>query len=287
MNVFVTDDVPSLLRSLAPDEHGFVGFMNDDLNALDLEGMTRLMCHAGLGHEEDVNTLLHDGADPNCASPGNGWTALMSSHCNGTITKLLIDSSADVDAQDSAGITPLMMAAAGGGPVRSEPQGPDPASGEGSAITSRNGYVAALKELLKAGAKTELRVTASLSTAIMEAAEKGHTQMVALLAENGAELNSQNRGGATALILAVGEGYPDVVQCLIAASADIDLADEHGTTPLMEAVTSNQPEILELLLQSGADVHLREEGGFNAVQIAMMTNNMLLGAKLIQAGATE
>ena len=86
-------------------------------------------------------------------------------------------------------------------------------------------------------------------------------EIVSLLIENGADVNSIDNGGKTPLMDALDNrwtGYPhnpEVVSLLLDAGAEVNACNDNGWTPLMYASRSccPKPEIIMLLLDEGAD----------------------------------
>jgi ankyrin repeat protein len=73
-------------------------------------------------------------------------------------------------------------------------------------------------------------------TALMIAAERGHTAIVQTLLDQGADIQAKEaRQGRTALFLAVAHGHTPVVQALLSKGADVKEKDNSGWTPLMLA----------------------------------------------------
>lgn len=110
-------------------------------------------------------------------------------------------------------------------------------------------------------------------TALIEAAFRGHYEIVRLLVYEGADVNATSKifdsiinnngtrdkyGGNTALIWAAQRGYFDMARFLIDADADIDAVDVCGETPLLHSVRSGYPNIAKLLIDAGADVNVAE-----------------------------
>lgn len=84
----------------------------------------------------------------------------------------------------------------------------------------------------------------------------GDPEMVKLLIESGAELNSQipdDQIAGTALMRAAIEGYSEIVQIFIDAGADKDIIDSFGYSALAYADMYGQQDIVDLLLEGGAD----------------------------------
>ncbi len=113
--------------------------------------------------------------------------------------------------------------------------------------------------LLEFGADLESRDDKFNATPIGWANEKGHPPIVQYLSERGAKVDL-NRAAAFGMI--------DLVQEYLAESTEqINTVGGFGT-PLHEAALWGHPEIVELLLQSGADPAIENVDGKTAVQIA-------------------
>ena len=95
--------------------------------------------------------------------------------------------------------------------------------------------------------------------ALAEAARKGDAAAVKKLLDEGVDVNTKFRYGATALSYACDRGHLDVVKLLIDRGADVNVKDTfYDATPLTWAVSPamgrkpQHPEIVRLLLQHGA-----------------------------------
>jgi hypothetical protein len=85
-------------------------------------------------------------------------------------------------------------------------------------------------------------------TALMNAAHKGHLEVVHLLVECGAELNHTAKHHLTALMLAVIGRHSEVVRVLVQAGAEITLRGKgHFATPLEYSQQHGYTEIIEIL----------------------------------------
>ncbi len=94
---------------------------------------------------------------------------------------------------------------------------------------------------------------------LQEAARKGDAVTVQRLLDEGVDVNTKFRYGATALFFACDHGHVDVVKVLLDKGADLTLKDTfYGFTPLMLAVSPAQKrkpehtEIAKLLIAKGA-----------------------------------
>ena len=209
------------------------------------------------GHNELVELLLEKGADPNIKTKA-GTTALMGAAYGGhkRIAELLIAHGADVN-------------------VKGEDKG-------------------ILEYVIKHGATGEnLREFTNLETfPLLQAAHKGHKEIVQLLIKNGADVNTTNPVGYTALMAAMAGGHTETVRVLIENGANVN-ASREGWAVLNSALTSiihhapperaNYYEIAKLLITSGADIHATDPRGKTPLHLKL--NNLELVKLLVAKGA--
>jgi hypothetical protein len=95
--------------------------------------------------------------------------------------------------------------------------------------------------------------------ALSEAARRGDATAVKKLLDEGVDVNTRYRYGATVLAYACDRGNLDVVKLLLDRGADVNVVDTfYHATPLTWAVSPNMgrkpqhPEIVRLLLEKGA-----------------------------------
>jgi ankyrin repeat protein len=100
---------------------------------------------------------------------------------------------------------------------------------------------------------------ADKAEAFAAAARRGDAAAVSKLLDEGVDVNSKYRYGATALSYAADHGRLDVVKVLLARGADVNVKDTfYGATPLTWASSPAQThrpehvEIVRLLLKAGA-----------------------------------
>lgn len=179
--------------------------------------------------------------------------------------KRLQAAGADVNAGDSYGRTPLMVATfrrqrdAAAALIEA---GTDIDALENSrydmlTIAAVAGDIEMVRLAIRAGANTGLVTSPYDGTALIASAHLGHIEIVQMLIGAHAPLDHVNNLGWTALIEAIvlGDGgfdHTTIVKDLIDAGADVDLADGSGTRPLTLARQRGYAAIVDLLEKAGA-----------------------------------
>ena len=69
----------------------------------------------------------------------------------------------------------------------------------------------------------------------------------------------EDRRGETALKYATLEGHTDIVEVLLEKGANVDVKDMNGETSLMHVARQGNGEIVQTLLDEGADVDTKEQ----------------------------
>lgn len=106
-------------------------------------------------------------------------------------------------------------------------------------------------------------------TALMFAGFNGHTKVMRLLLEHGADVNHTSVLDRTALMVTASGPNLEAVELLLSEGAKVNMRDSHeGWTALMIAATEGQTEIVKRLLASGADKTLAEKDGETALIFA-------------------
>ena len=175
-----------------------------------------------------INYLLENNADVNLKEELTGFTPLMASLHDITITELLIEKGADIEAKDDDGINALVYAS-----------------------TYNNEEM--VKFLLEKGAdantvcEIENEHTDIASTPLMNAAYRGNTNIINMLLENGADINYTTDFGMTALMMAASFNQFEAAKVLLENNADTSITDEYGRTALDLAKSEDYKDIVELL----------------------------------------
>jgi hypothetical protein len=127
-------------------------------------------------------------------------------------------------------------------------------------VHTRRILVSAMFVILSAGvALAQSTSPGDKADALAEAARKGDVAVVKKLLDEGVDVNTKYRYGATALSYACDRGHLDVVKLLVDRGADVNVKDTfYNATPLTWAISPamgrkpQHPEVVRLLLQHGA-----------------------------------
>ena len=121
--------------------------------------------------------------------------------------------------------------------------------------------------LLAKSAQTNVNVQNQLGeTPLMLAAINNQLDLAKVLIARGADVN---REGWTPLHYAATKGHREMMRLLLENDAYIDSESVNGTTPLMMAAFSTSPLAVKLLLEEGADPTLVNHGNASALDIAV------------------
>lgn len=118
-------------------------------------------------------------------------------------------------------------------------------------LAANQGYSDIVKVLLEYGAHVDSEYQAG-GTPLMSTTASGHTETVVFFLQTGAAVNKQKKDGRTSLEIAACYGHLDIVIALVDHGAIVDLADNDGWTPLMSASALGRKGIVSVLLQRGA-----------------------------------
>lgn len=89
--------------------------------------------------------------------------------------------------------------------------------------------------------------------------KRDHIEAVRVLLSYAAKPDTAEADGSTALMEAARLGHTDILQLLLEYDAALDLKDRSGMSALMGAAINNQPAALHLLLKHGANSELKEK----------------------------
>ncbi len=259
-----------------------------DLNRKEYYGMTRLMHACSSSHPNKyaiMELLLQHGADPNATDAGgdNLLVRILSGSSGRrdelvTIAPRLLDHGLDISATTRSGKTALGLAcfwgcldlvrlliARGVSIHETGEQKQTPLmEAMGGGVTSRpSQHKEIVRLLIENGADVNTRGGFD-DTVLMFACEQGHLDLAEFLLERGADIHQVNTRvfrGKTALMGAARAGHVEVMKLLLAHKADVNAAGALEETALFKAAHQGHVDAVSILLENGADLHARDSQG--------------------------
>ena len=236
-----------------------------DLNGLDTEGRTLLMCGVCSNDPSTVDLILKWGVDVNAAG-FDGKTALHEAAClrhSADIVQLLLNHGANIEAHDDEDISVMKLAIY-----------------EGSA--------AVVECLISNGAKINERPY-SKEPLIFYALRKCSFQIepkIKILLAHGIDPNWMDERGTTALhrIAEIGSGI-NVAKIFVDASADVNAELLDGSTPLHLSARKGRSYLIEFLKDCGASLVATDDRGMTALHISASIGDLVAVRTLVGAGA--
>ncbi|WP_305806361.1 ankyrin repeat domain-containing protein [Stenotrophomonas sp. YIM B06876] len=227
-------------------------------------GMTPLLAatrDSWHGRPEAVMTLLANGADPRARdTDGNTPLHHAARSSDPGVAALLRDAAAEVDALNHEGHSPLALACQAG-----------------------NWRLA--RFLLERGAKPEPvdGVPVLVSAAGTDEDDPAGVQ---LLLKHKARLDARDRQRRSALHEAAQAGHVEIVAVLLNAGANIEARDALGRTPWLEAARYARAEVMERLLLHTPQIDVVDAEGGNALLLACRAENVSAGLirRLLELG---
>ena len=195
--------------------------------------------------------------------------------------------SANINQQDSAGVTPLMTAA------RYSPDSVSSLLRQGANVNLRDNenwsaliYAAhynpqTMRSLLDAGA--DINAATDTGWSALAQTSRNHPEYVAMLIRAGANIAQANSDGWTPLHIAA-RYHPEIAADLIAAKAPLNSQTNDGWTPLMLAARFN-PSVIPALIKAGADANIANNWGWTPLMLAAASANSTDLQRLIDGGA--
>ncbi|KAJ0174880.1 hypothetical protein K1T71_009988 [Dendrolimus kikuchii] len=168
----------------------------------------------------------------------------------------------DIDAIDENGCTALQRAAA-------------------------DGHVEVVQLLLQHGADPNKQDHLHGNTAAHEAAWKGYSRCVCLLARGGASLAARNAAGFAPLHLACQNGHNQSCREILLCGASPDLQNNYGDTPLHTAARYGHAGVTRILISAQCRVSEQNKNGDTALHIAAAMGRRKLTRILLEAGCDK
>ena len=228
----------------------------------------------------------------------DGTTALHRAVLAGDLetAKQLLAGSADANAANRYGVTPLSLAAANANAALAQVllNAGARASSEILMTAARSGNADIVRMLAERGADVNARESSRGETALMWAAASNRPEAARVLIERGADVNARSntldfpkdrfglegvvtilpRGHWTPLMYAAREGSLEAARVLADAKTDLNAADPDNTTALVLAIMNGHFDTAALLVEKGADPNIADTAGMAALFAAVDMNTL-------------
>ncbi|KAF5618686.1 ankyrin repeat domain protein [Fusarium sp. NRRL 52700] len=254
-----------------------------DISRETTDGFTPLSMASIRGHVELAKLLIESGADVNQAVANRQpplWLAVSCNHSK--LAELLLDEGAKLCRIHTRGqLLSLLAIAAGGGYINTAKalisKGFDPTEAEPLLLAASYGTYNGLLRVSDLNAPTKLLYLPRL----------GYHEVLDLLLQSGADVNTSDMDDLTPLHVASSKGLTDMVEILIQKGADLNVKDVAGRTPLHTSAARGHFRVTQLLIQHGADVGSRDNSGRNTLHHACFSRdveivNLIIGSSQIQ-----
>ncbi|OMP87483.1 Ankyrin repeat domain-containing protein 50 [Diplodia seriata] len=251
------------------------------------DGSTPLSCAVRDEASEFARFLVEKGADLELTGNARGGRPLHIAASLGktSMTRLLLDLGARVDAQDSRGYTPLLLAAQNGKKEvvelllkRGAPIDSTNSRGRtASFLAAINGHVTTIKLL---GTKGD-----DIKHILMRASECGELKVVLTLLDAGADINTRDSAQRSALMLAIGHGQANIVKTLLERGCEAEMKNAKDMNPLMLAARLNDKGTVKSLIDHGVSLDVQDESGKTALSMAAREGYTEIGRLLVAGGA--
>lgn len=250
------------------------------LDTTNSKGNTALIWSAYKGYLDIVKCLVQQGADITLEGEGNktalAWATKKSiieylataqllketkaGNNNFASLPYLVQQGAQVNTQDNAGNTALILSAS-------------------------NGDLESVRYLVQQGADVNTPNKEG-DTALIWSAYKGHKNIVAYLVEqDGIDTNIQNKAGDTALIVSASNGHLDIVKHLVQQGAHVNSPNKVGNTALIVSASNGHLDTVTYLVQQGAHVNIPNKEGNTALMFSAHKRNWTIVVYLVKNGA--
>jgi uncharacterized protein len=297
-----------------------------DVNARDQFEQT-VLCWAILnGHTDVAKVLLENGADPNLRGAMTSPLAAAASQGQQELVELLLSMGAAVD--DNACILAQIndhhaivarLETAKANPVAAPPPrapvavakiltaaiagdlaGVEQALADGESVDTQDsagttalmnaagsGHTELVKALLAKGARTDLVERRMGANALLAAAIAGNAETLGLLLDAGMDVAFANEDGFSALTYCAARGDTASVSLLLARGAPVDHANNYGETPLLRAAGAGHADAARLLLDAGANIDHASNERFTALMLAADKGHLEVVRVLLERGADQ
>ena len=151
-------------------------------------------------------------------------------------------------------------------------------------VASLYGHSSVVSILLNNGADPNIFINNG-RTPLMAASGNGHGDVVELFLGNSVPVNNQSIDGMTAIYVASQNGHSSVVLTLLNNGADPNITTNDGWTPLMIASHRGYGDVVELLLEQNVPVNTQSTSGITAIYVASQNGHSSVVSTLLNNGA--
>lgn len=175
------------------------------VNCFNDEGFTPLHLAAKSGHLDVCRLLLNMGAEQIEGKRKKTPLHMAARYGCASVCRLLVSVGADINAQDNANQTSVLLAAA-------------------------SGHQETVQTLVELGADVNIHL--GLGTTVLHLVTSEDTEITRILIKGGGHVNAQDAAGKTPLHVAARSGTAETIRLLLEAGADPWILDSHDKIPL-------------------------------------------------------
>ena len=270
-----------------------VGLPEVDVNHRNNGNETALDCAANTGHTEVVRMLIDAGADIDTNNGGHSPLHCASDSGALEVVKMLVEAGAGVRLTDFHGRTCLILAARSGstetvrylvGLPEVDVNHCDSSDETALLCAAKNGHTAVVQVLIDAGA--DIDTNNGGHSPLQSVSISGALEVVKTLVRAGAGVNVTDEVGGTCLIYAAYHGHTETVRYLVGLpEVDVNHCDSSDETALHCAVQSGHPDVVQVFIDTGADIDTRNEDGHSPLHSASDSGALEVVKMLVEAGA--
>ena len=272
----------------------------ENVNAVD-GGVRRTALHYAVmfGNPEICSFLLSRGANVNPTDKdGNEPLHAAARRKNADICQLLVDHQANVTSRNNDGDTPLLIAAKCSNDSRAlwrplvTKESVNLADRHGNCalyIAITRGHSQVVQMLVDCGADmnavNESQQTRQLHTAA--SGEKDCPELCSVLLEHKAKIDAVDEDGNQPLHWACKQGHTKTCWLLLSRGANVKAVNKYAKTPLLIAAGGNKeyPDLCSVLLEHEADVDAVDADGNQPLHLACKRGHFATGSLLLSHGA--
>ena len=265
----------SLIKQCFRGETSFVklGIRNGaNINFKGENGNTPIMIACANNHLDIIELLIDAGADINLQNDMGAtplWNAVYRGFEN--VVRILLNAGANPNAQDIDGNTPLLWIA------NSRADSKDSIPSKMKKFEKNDVSIRITRALLQNGSDPNIANNNSV-VALNMCSRIGDIEMIEMLLDNNARLDTQDQFGITALMSAAAENHIETCRLLIKYGADVNVFSiTQNSTALTAAIENNNIDIVKLLVEAGAEIKHVSISTTTKNPLYVHPNDMLMG----------